>query len=80
MTAPVANPSWSLKMRRVRLRIAALERELAEPDADGEVIREQIADLERELKRVRNEQVKAYVTDIPSMAAGSIYGAAMGRR
>jgi len=73
MTAPVANPSWKLKIERVRRKIKALNSQMIEPGADVAVLQAGIVAHEAEIAKLRRDQLEAILVSPMPKAAG-IYG------
>jgi hypothetical protein len=77
MTA-VANPTWTLKIRRVRRRILVLVQEKAESSADVAAIDLAIAGLEADIAALQRAQIAAHTAaEIPDMSR-SVYARAFG--
>ena len=58
MTAPVANPSRSLQLSRLRKKIRALNARMIEPGADVAVLRAGVAAHEAEIVALRREGIR----------------------
>jgi hypothetical protein len=58
MTAPVANPSWALKIERVRRKIRALKALMIEPGADVAALQAGVVAHEAEIAKLRGEAVR----------------------
>jgi hypothetical protein len=81
MTAPIANPSWPLKIERIRRKIRALESGKGAPDAEEGVIRAAIAALEVEIEVLRTAYARELVGDVDAMkeaTKGGMYGRYLG--
>ncbi|MFM0726219.1 hypothetical protein PQQ53_21355 [Paraburkholderia strydomiana] len=81
MTAPIADPSWSLKIERVRRKIRALESGKSMLGADPAEILAAIAVFEAEINVLRMAYAREMVGDLDEMreaAKGSIYARRLG--
>jgi hypothetical protein len=76
MTAPISNPSFHLKIQRVRRTIKALTAEMIKPGVDVAALRAVIAGHEAEITRICNEYVKTSMAGF-TPDRSNIYGRSM---
>ncbi|MDW3684010.1 hypothetical protein RA280_20120 [Cupriavidus sp. CV2] len=65
MTAPIANPSWALKIERVRRKIRTLNAHMIEPGADVVAIQAGIATHEGEIDALRMAWADECMSTLP---------------
>jgi len=73
VTAPVANPSWALKVQRVRRKIKALNALMIEPGADVAALQVGVVACEAEIAKLRRDRIEEILASPMPKAAG-IYG------